>query len=218
MDNMSNGAYVFLMPAAPTAPKAMIPLREARKDFTRAHICAAAKEVFFVRGFTAPTMEQIAQAAGIQRSTLYTHFRDKEEILSAITAEYTLGLRYVVARLPGPTPSQDEIASWIGAFAEFAREQRAPTELLVTASSMAHMPEPLKRFGTDFLELLAERLPAFRRALQVRDGLDHAWAMAALRELGWALCFYAQHGETEDTKNRLAVATTLLSRFVHGEC
>ena len=218
MDIVSIAVYASAMPAVAPNPKVAVPLREARKDFTRAHICAAAKEVFFVRGFAAPTMEQIAQAAGIQRSTLYTHFRDKEEILSAITGEYTLGLKAVVARLPGPTPSRDEIAFWIDGFAEFARDQRAPTELLVTASSMAHMPEPLKKFGTDFLEMLAERLPAFRRALQVRDGLDHAWAMAALRELGWALCFYAQHGESGDTKNRLAVATTLLSRFVHDEC
>ena len=206
------------MSAAAPKPKTVVPLREARKDFTRAHICAAAKEVFFTRGFAAPTMEQIAQGAGIQRSTLYTHFRDKEEILAAITAEYTIDLKAVVAQLPGPTPSRDEIARWVGAFAAFAQGQRAPTELLVTASSMAHMPEPLKKFGADFLEMLAERLPAFRRALQVSDGLDHAWAMAALRELGWALCFHAQYGETEDTKNRLAVATTLFSRFVLDEC
>lgn len=192
--------------------------RETRKDLTRAQICAAAKEVFFVRGFATPTMEQIAQAAGIQRSTLYTHFRDKEEILGAITQEYKLGVRRVVARLPGPVPSHEDIGRWVGEFADFAQEQRAPTELLVTASSTVHMPEPLKTFGIDFLEMLAARIPAFRRALDSRDGLDHAWAMAALRELGWALCFHAQHGRNEDTQNRLAVATALLSRFVHGEC
>lgn len=195
-----------------------MPLREARKDFTRGHIAAAAKEVFFLRGFAAPTMEQIAQAAGVRRSTLYTHFRDKEEILSAITAEYTLGLAELVAKLPGPAPSRDDIRRWIGEFAHFARNQRAPTELLVTASSVAHIPEPLKKFGTDFLKMLAERLPAFRRALDVTDGLEHAWAMAALRELGWALCFHAQYGEKEDTANRLAVATVLFTRFVHDEC
>lgn len=198
--------------------KPLVPLKEARKDFTRAHICTAAKEVFFVRGFAAPTMEQIAQAAGIQRSTLYTHFRDKEEILSAITAEYTVGLRQIVDQLPGPVPSREEIQGWIGVFARFARDQRAPTELLVTASSVSHIPEPLQKFGTDFLEMLAERLPAFRRALDVRDGIDHAWAMAALRELGWALCFFAEHGDNDDTANRLTVATALFTRFVHDEC
>lgn len=205
------------MATAAPLPKVITPLREARKGFTRGHICAAAKEVFFVSGYAAPTMEQIAQAAGIRRSTLYTHFRDKEEILAAITAEYTAELRTVVARLPGPAPSHEEIGRWIGEFARFAQSQRAPTELLVTASSVAHLPEPLQKFGADFLEMLAERLPAFRRALEAPGGRAYAWAMATLRELGWALCFRAQQGESAETANRLAVATTLFSRFVHGE-
>jgi AcrR family transcriptional regulator len=199
-------------------PKIVVPLREARKDFTRAHICAAAKEVFFEHGYTAPTMEQIARAAGIQRSTLYTHFRDKEEILDAITVEYTERLKGIVARLPGPRPCKAEIGRWIGEFAQFAQEQRAPTELLVTASSMAHLPEPIRKFAGKFVEMLAANLPAFRQALEAPASLDHAWAMATLRELGWALCFYAQQGENEDTNNRLSVATTLFTRFVNGEC
>lgn len=206
------------MTATDPKPKTVAPLREARKDFTRAHICAAAKEVFFVRGFAAPTMEQIAQAAGIQRSTLYTHFRDKEEILAAITADYTAGLQVLVAKLPGPVPSKEEIRHWIGAFANFAREQRAPTELLVTASSMAQIPEPVRTFGDTFVRMLAAQLPAFEDAVRLRGGLSYAWAMATLRELGWALCFYAQHGDGEESANRLAVATALFSRFIHDEC
>ena len=199
-------------------PKASVSLREGRKDFTRAHICAAAKEVFFVRGYVAPTMEQIAQAAGIQRSTLYTHFRDKEEILGAITGEYTLGVRGVVAQLPGPVPSPEEIRRWVGIFADFAREQRAPTELLVTAGSQSQIPQPVKQFAQEFLEMLAQHLPAFDLAIGSRASLPHAWAMATLRELGWALCFYAQHGDGAESQSRLAVATLMFSRFVHGEC
>ena len=217
MDNVSGNGLGAGMTANVPKPEPVVPLREAKKDFTRAHICAAAKEVFFVQGFAASTMEQIAQAAGIRRSTLYTHFRDKEEILAAITAEYSVGLRALVARLPGPVPSHAEISGWIAEFARFAQAQRAPTELLVTASSVAHIPEPLKAFGVDFLEMLAERLPAFRAAVTLPGGLDHAWAMATLRELGWALCFRAQQGECEDTANRLAVASTLFTRFVHSE-
>ena len=197
--------------------KKIVPLREARRDFTRTHICAAAKEVFFVNGYAAPTMENIAQAAGIQRSTLYTHFRDKEEILAAITEDYTVGLRPVIARLPGPTPSGAEVEIWVRDFARFAAEQRAPTELLVTASAMAHMPAPVKKFGVELLGMFAARLPAFKKALQSDQGLPHAWAMATLRELGWALCFYSQQGETPASRAKLSVAAILFSRFVNGE-
>lgn len=206
------------MTPPPLKSKALVPLREARKDFTRTHICAAAKEVFFINGFAAPTMEQIAQAAGIQRSTLYTHFRDKEEILAAIAAEYLIGLQALISRLPGPVPTHDEIRRWVGEFAHFACQERAPTELLVTISSMARIPEPVRIFGDSFVRMLAEALPAFQNAVRLGGGLAHAWAMATLRELGWALCFYAQHGDCEESVNRLAVATILFSRFVHDEC
>ena len=204
---------------ATSAPKLrkIVSLREARKDFTRAHICAAAREVFFLRGYGAPTMENIAQAAGIQRSTLYTHFREKEEILAAITEDYTAELRPVIARLPGPRPTRAEIESWIDDFARFAAAQRAPTELLVTASAVAHLPKPIKKFGVELLGMFAARLPAFKKALQSERGLPHAWAMATLRELGWALCFYAQEGETPASRAKLTVAAVLFSRFVNGE-
>lgn len=202
----------------PSCSDAVVPLRPSRRDSTRMQIVSAAKEMFFVRGFAAPTMEQIAHAAGVQRSTLYTHFRDKEEILAAITADYTHGLRALVSLLPGPVPSMNEVRHWIGAFANFAREQRAPTELLVTAGSMAQIPEPVRTFGDTFVRMLAERLPAFEQAVRLHGGLQHAWAMATLRELGWALCFYAQHGDGEESASRLAVATTLFGRFVEGAC
>lgn len=200
-----------------TRPATVVPLRPTRRENTRAQIAVAAKELFFVQGFAAPTMEQVAQAAGVQRSTLYTHFRDKEEILAAIAADYLIDLRRVVEQLPGPVPSPAMIRAWIDTFARFARDQRAPTELLVTASSMAQIPQALRDFGEGFVKLLAERFPAFRHAVGDRSGLPHAWAMATLRELGWALCFYAQQGESVESANRLAVAATLFSRFIHDD-
>ena len=55
-----------------------------KRAATHARICDAANTLFFDRGFSSVTMEEIAQAAGIRRSTLYLYFRDKDEILAAI--------------------------------------------------------------------------------------------------------------------------------------
>jgi AcrR family transcriptional regulator len=197
--------------------KTPTPLRMARKEFTRAHICTAAKELFFTRGYAPPTMEQIAQAAGIQRSTLYTHFRDKEEILGDIVQDYTLRLRHIISRVPGPVPSPKEVDVWIEGFAAFVAEQRGPTELLVTTGNMAHIPAPVITFGAELMRMLAARLPAFATSLEYPDGIAFAWASATLRELGWALCFHAQHGDGPASRTRLAVASVLFSRFVRNE-
>ena len=74
----------------------------SRKAATRARICDVANELFFTQDFNSVTMEEIAKAAGIRRSTLYLHFRDKEAILDAIAKAFIAKLRRVIERLPGP--------------------------------------------------------------------------------------------------------------------
>src|SRR4051812_18395387 len=116
------------------------PARIPRRDVTRARICAAAREVFLTQGFAAATAEQIALAAGTRRSTLYNHFKDKNEILSAIADDYLEQVRAVVRRLPGPRPSRRQIDAWIADFAAFVLQERAPTLLLVHFSAAIDVP------------------------------------------------------------------------------
>lgn len=75
--------------------------------------------------------DHIAKAHDIRRSTFYTHFRDKDEILGAIARDYTEALRDVIARLPGPVPTRNEIDEWLQAMTAFALKERIPTELLM---------------------------------------------------------------------------------------
>ena len=49
---------------------------------TRARLEQAAIELFAAQGYEETTVEQIAAAAGLTRSTLFRHFGDKREILS----------------------------------------------------------------------------------------------------------------------------------------
>lgn len=196
---------------------AVIPLRDARRNFTRERICEAANDVFFTRGYEATTVEQIAEAAGTQRSTLYTHFRDKEEILGAIAASYTLTVRDIHLRLAGPDPTDEEIAAWIGQLAAFVARRRTPTELLVFMGHLADVPEAVGKFGDDVFRMLAARLPAFARALEPGEDKAFAWATTVMRELGWALCYNARHNSDGRSRAKLDVAANLFARFVRGQ-
>ena len=62
--------------------------RRTRRKATRERICSAAREIFLTQGYAAATVEQIALAAGVGRSTLYTHFGDKGDLLAAIADDY----------------------------------------------------------------------------------------------------------------------------------
>ncbi len=51
---------------------------------TKQLIIDAALELFSVQGFEATSVGQIADAVGIRKSSLYSHFKSKEEILSTL--------------------------------------------------------------------------------------------------------------------------------------
>jgi AcrR family transcriptional regulator len=188
-----------------------------RRAATRARICEAANQLFFERGFPPVTMEQIAVAAEIQRSTLYLHFREKDEILAAIADDYTAKVRAVVAQLPGPVPALGEIQEWVGKFATFVSEERASTELLVTLSHLPNAPAPALAFGEALKEMMAERLSTFREAMAPDQHFAFARAMFAMDNLGWALCYYARTGANAAALARLSVAAENLNRVVRGD-
>jgi AcrR family transcriptional regulator len=195
----------------------VVSLPSPRRAATRMRICDVAKELFFTRGFNAATMEEIAGLVGIQRSTLYLHFREKEEILIAISQDYTVKIREVIVRLRGPEPTREQIATWVGELAAFTTRERAPTELLASLSHLPKTPAPVVAFGEELRLMMAAQLPAFRRAFEPGHALARAWAMATLDVLGRALTYYARGGDEEFSNCRLTVAGELLSRFVRGD-
>lgn len=71
----------------------------------RARILREARALFTAQGFAAVSMQQIADAAAVNKATLYHHFRDKEDLfVSVMAAEFSRtasGLAAVIAE-PGP--------------------------------------------------------------------------------------------------------------------
>ncbi len=59
---------------------------------TRRAIIAAAREVFYHKGVTRTSLEQIAAAAGVTRGAIYWHFADKAELFYAMRDEVQLPL------------------------------------------------------------------------------------------------------------------------------
>jgi len=191
--------------------------QNARGAATCARICGVASELFFEQGFNSVTMEEIAKAAGIRRSTLYLHYRDKDAVLGGVAESYLAKLRLVYARLPKPAPTREEIEVWVAEFADFATRERASTELLISLSHMPNAPKAAFELGEAVKLLMAERLSAFRRALEPGQPLALAWGLSTVDGLGWALCHYARDGKTELSQSRLTVAAAMLNRFVRGE-
>ena len=58
-----------------------------RRSPSREAIVAAAERLFLERGFGSVSMDELAEAAGVARRTLYNQFASKEEIFREMLAQ-----------------------------------------------------------------------------------------------------------------------------------
>ena len=59
----------------------------AARGNTKQEILAAALEMFSVQGYEATSIAQLAQAVGIRKASLYSHFENKQAVLDALLQE-----------------------------------------------------------------------------------------------------------------------------------
>ena len=67
--------------------------REEEKERRRAEMVDAAEELYAEVGWDDVTMEQVAKSARLSRALIYVYFRDKNDLLHAITERALLELR-----------------------------------------------------------------------------------------------------------------------------
>ena len=66
-------------------------------------IRAAALDVFAAKGFSAARLEDVAQAAGVAKGTIYLYFKSKEDLLESIVKS-TIGVTLAGVERPSPPP------------------------------------------------------------------------------------------------------------------
>lgn len=71
--------------SAPSDMTQISPRRKRKIEKRRQEILAAAKELFLQKPYLQVTVDEIADAADIAKATIYSHFKNKIEIYSAIT-------------------------------------------------------------------------------------------------------------------------------------
>ncbi len=83
-------------------------MREEILAYKRERIIEEAVKLFYVRGFTGTTLDDIAAELGVTKPFIYTHFRSKVELLAALcspTIELSLAAVENAAKVPG-SPSE----------------------------------------------------------------------------------------------------------------
>jgi AcrR family transcriptional regulator len=189
-------------------------LRQAHRDLTRGRIRDAARDLFYELHYDATTMDQIATAAGLTRSTLYLHYRDKAEILADITADYAPRAITQMERLPGPAPTMVEIDEWLLEVVDFVAVEKVPLAILQETSRAG--TQSLEQLMFDILSALGRKVPAFERAAkrQRSDLLLRARAAILIAELTFVCSHIAKGAERDFARALLRAIAESFHDFI----
>lgn len=174
-------------PQAKSPAKYQTPLREAQRDLTRSRIVNAARNLFYDQHFDTATMDEIALAAGLRRSTLYLHYKDKAEILLEVITEYGAKAKSMLATMPGPDPSLDQLYAWVRKVARFIAKERVPLSIIVEVRRKQAYTATLDVLTNELLDSLGANNAAFRYIGGAKaDPARRARALMLLQELTYA--------------------------------
>ena len=166
----------------------MTGLRERKKRATRLAIHEAGMRLFAEQGFTATTIDEIADAADVSRATVFTYFPTKEEIVFGDTAA---AIDSLAAGLRERADGQGTIASvkaWLGALTgwlepDLVLQLRLAREVPVVGARRLQLAGDIERTIADALEhelgpdqLLAARLAAASMMAALRTAEEIAAA------------------------------------------
>ena len=84
-------------------------LRERKRAETHARIQAEALRLFLERGFETTTLDDIAEASGVSRRSLFHYFESKEEIVLSARADFPNIIAQAVGRRPAGEPLLDMV-------------------------------------------------------------------------------------------------------------
>jgi AcrR family transcriptional regulator len=164
----------------------------------RERLVSAAVDLFTQQGYDATTVAQIAQRAGVTRSTFFRHFPDKREVLAAGKDALSQLLTAGIAAAPSSATPLEAIGAGLEAAAQaFTPERRdlgSKMQNAIAASTELQESETLKRVGL---------ATAMTDALKKRGISDPTASLAA--EVG-VLALKIAHARWADPTNRQELA------------
>jgi AcrR family transcriptional regulator len=191
---------------AAAGTKYQTPLRQAQRDLTRSRITAAARHLFYSNHFDSTTMEDIAAAAGLRRSTIYLHYRDKAEILVDVVADYVPKSKAMLATLPGPAPSLAQVERWIERVIAFLVEERMSFLILVELRGVRSHEVDLDGITLELMAGVGANNPLFADAAKAgADPALRARALLLFQQLTFACALHIENPQDRYARAMLDV-------------
>jgi AcrR family transcriptional regulator len=175
--------------------------KEVLAEFRSSEIIEAAKRVFAEKGFNDATVDDVAEAAGVAKGTIYLYFPSKREIFVEAVRQGIIALHAETARrVNAAETTEDKLRAFIETRMDFSESDREFYRLYYAEySNLLTSPAMV---GKEFQDLYERQAEALERVLtngikrgEVRKTNPHAVARLvydttrgaiAQRILGWS--------------------------------
>jgi len=121
----------------------IIERREREKEKRRNDIIDAAEKIIFSKGLETATMDDVAEEAELSKGTLYLYFKNKEDLLFAITCRGLEIMTNLFAKaIEGPILGLDQVHAVGRAYVEFTKKYQKYVQIMNYCESQP--PETIK--------------------------------------------------------------------------
>ncbi|MBC7660063.1 MAG: TetR/AcrR family transcriptional regulator [Chitinophagaceae bacterium] len=132
-------------------------------------ILEAAKTLFGRYGMKKTSIEEIAQAAGLGKGTVYLYFKSKDEIFSVLASQFATEFETALDHaLKDPRTPTDRLRAFIetriGFFDRCFREYGATAESILEAESSSVVDGLRKQYGGRHVSIIADLLEEGKRS------------------------------------------------------
>jgi len=183
----------------------------------RDELVGKALKTFYARGFHATGMDRLVEETGISKTSIYKHFRSKEElILAALRLRDEQFRDWLFARMAtlGKTP-REQLLAMFDALAEWTREPGFRGCMFVKAvAEFQEADDPIHAQAAAHKALLFERFRALAAAAGAADPDLLARQILVLKE-GAIVCAQVEGRQAAAAEAKAAAARLLDSALAH---
>ncbi len=183
-------------------------------ELQRDELLAAAARLFAHQGYTATTMQQVAEAAGVGKATLYHYVRDKPALLAQIVGRHMARLEALVQSVAGEGLDAEAhlarlVERFMQAYAHAQHEHRVLTE------DVRFLPEAEREAvlaaQRRVVQAFADAVAVLRPGLAA-EGLAKPMAMLLFGMMNWTFTWLRAEGPLTHE----ALAPLIARLFVGG--
>jgi AcrR family transcriptional regulator len=184
-------------------------MREEILAYKRERIVEEAVKLFYERGFTGTTLDDIAAELGVTKPFIYTHFRSKTDLLAALcTPTIELSLDAVTRAAKGPGSPTDRLHRAIVDFTQVVLSRQANIAIYfreeknLSPEALAEINTLRKKFDRVLSKLLADGVATGE--FDVKDVSLAALAIGGM--ISWAYTWHRPEGRLalDDMCERMA--------------